>query len=158
MKTLIVYYSYEGTTKSLVEAIQKKYDFQAEQIEVVDEKKHKGLVKYVWGGRQVIQRKEPKIMELKSNLNEYDRILLGTPVWASSFAPAIRSFLKTYDLQNKEVGLFCTNKGGIGNTFVDFEEMLKGSKIIGKVELTNVKHRKEECIKTIFNWIEKLNA
>jgi flavodoxin len=156
MKTLIIYYSYEGTTKSLVEAIQKNFTVEVEQIKVENEKQHKGLVKYIWGGGQVIQKKEPKISGLNHKIEEYDRIILGTPVWANSYAPAIRSFLKKVDLKNKEVGYFCTNMGGKGHTFEDFEASLSGSKIIGKLALSNVKNKKEESVKKILKWVEEL--
>lgn len=157
MKTLIIYYSYEGETRSIVEAVQKKYGYEAEQILVEEEKQHKGIVKYVWGGRQVMQKKEPNILKMKNDLEKFDRILLGTPVWASSFTPAIRTFLKENNLKNKKVGLFCTHKGMKGSTFEDFENNLEESSIVGKLELINVKKNKKESIQKIFNWIEDLN-
>jgi flavodoxin len=156
MKTLVIYYSYEGTTKRMADMIAIKYGFDVERLEVVNEKRKKGIMKYVWGGGQVLQKKEPELKELRHSINDYDRIIIGTPVWASSFAPAIRSFLKQNEIKGKEVAFFCTYMGGEGHTLADFREELKENKILGELRLNNVLKEMEESKEAISTWVENL--
>lgn len=157
MKTLVVYYSYEGTTKRMADTISLKYGFDVERLEVKNEKIRKGLSKYIWGGKDVIQKKEPELLSMRQNVEDYDRIIIGTPVWASSFAPAIRTFINQNPIYDKEVAFFCTHAGGVGHTMKDFEEALKDNKIIGELELVNVLKNMEESKEKIIDWVEEFN-
>ena len=59
----------------------------------------------------------PEIKDININLDEYDTIILGTPVWWYRPCPAIRAFLTKYDLSNKTIIPFATNAGWLGRTF-----------------------------------------
>lgn len=56
----------------------------------------------------------PEIKPLNVNVEAYDRMILGSPVWWYTFAPAMKTFLNTYDLSGKKVFPFATNGGWIG--------------------------------------------
>ena len=53
----------------------------------------------------------PEIKDININLDNYDEIILGTPVWCYRPSPAIRLFLTKYDLSGKTVIPFATNSG-----------------------------------------------
>ena len=59
-------------------------------------------------------RETPELEEYKFNNNKYDYIILGTPVWASTFAPPIRTFVKENKekLKNKKFSVFVCYSGG----------------------------------------------
>lgn len=61
MKKLVVFYSFEGNTKFLAEAIAK--GIKADILELKPEKdlKTKGFFKYPLGGVQVVFGKKPKL-------------------------------------------------------------------------------------------------
>ena len=42
---------------------------------------------------------------------ECERVILGFPVWASSFAPPIRTFVRENDLSGKRVAAFACESG-----------------------------------------------
>ena len=157
MKKVVVYYSYEGTTKRMADTISLKYGFDVERLEVKDEKKRKGLSKYIWGGKDVIQKKEPELLPIRQNVEEYDRIIIGTPVWASCFAPAIRTFISQTSIHGKEVAFFCTHAGGAGHTMEDFKEDLKDNKIVGELKLVNVLKNMDESKERIIDWVAGFN-
>ena len=62
----------------------------------------------------------PEIKPLNIDLGKYDEVILGTPVWWYTFAPAMHTFLKKNDLSGKTIYPFATNGGWIGHTFKDF--------------------------------------
>ena len=111
-KTLVLFYSYEGSTRKIAELIASNINADIEEIKPVNEMKSKGFSKYVWGGGQVVMKKKPKLMPLKVDVDQYDTILLGTPVWAGTFTPPIYSLLENGSLKNKKIACFYCHLGG----------------------------------------------
>lgn len=127
MKTLIIYYSRTGTTKKVAEILAQKTGAHTEQI--IDIKNRDGPIGYIKAGKDATLKKLAKIQELKRNPQNYDIIIIGTPVWAWNITPAIRTYLHKNKemLKDKRISFFCT-MGGSGDK-QSFAEM---HKIIGK--------------------------
>ena len=137
MKKLVIYYSYEGNTKFIAEAMASAIDADLLELKPQKDLTTKGFMKYVWGGRQVVTKQIPELLPFDKNPDVYDVIFIGTPVWAFTFAPAIRSFLALTGLKNKKIALFCCHSGAIGKTFVDMKASLEGNQIIGEIDFVD---------------------
>ena len=48
------------------------------------------------------------IRQSSANPADYDVVAIGTPIWANSLVPAVRSYVKQYRKQLKTVAFFCT--------------------------------------------------
>lgn len=128
-KKLVVYFSYTGHTKMITDKIKEKLDCDILKIETV--------VPYstdydtVVNDEQNSERSDflPEIKDININLDNYDEIILGTPVWWYRPAPAIRSFLTKYDLTGKTVIPFATNAGWLGKTFIEIKNMCPNSNV-----------------------------
>lgn len=60
----------------------------------------------------------PELKDSGLDMNQYDVVFVGYPVWASTIPRAIHSFLNKYDLSGKTVIPFCTHNGyGSGNSY-----------------------------------------
>ena len=105
-----------------------------------------------------IQNKSVGINDIKLDLNQYDEIIVGTPVWWYTISPVVVTFLKNYNLDNKTIIPFATNAGWIGKTFKDIEKLCPNSKI--EKEMNIVFESYSDKLKTnekeIDNWIDKL--
>ena len=101
MKTLVVYYSLGGNTRKIANLIQSKINADIAEIKL--EQDYKGSYDEIveLGQEEVNSGYMPKIKQLTANLDDYETIILGTPVWWYTFAPAMKSFLNTYNLANK---------------------------------------------------------
>ena len=129
MKKLVVFYSYTGHTKMIAENIQQKLNCDILEIKpvkpystdyqtVVDEEQNNSSV-----------GKTPDIQKIDKNLNDYDEIIVGTPVWWYTIAPVIRTFLTQNDLSNKTIKPFATNAGWLGHTFQEIQKLCSNSKV-----------------------------
>lgn len=129
MKSIVVYYSYGGNTRHVAEKVASAIGADLAEIETV--KPYTGSYNHVvdQGQKEVNSGFQPKIKQLKADLSMYDTVILGTPVWWYTFAPAMNSFLHREDLSKKSVYPFATNGGWIGHTFKDFENACKGAKV-----------------------------
>lgn len=162
MKTLIVYYSYEGNCEAISKAIQEEKGADVLCIEPQKEKKTKSLFRFVWGGMQVYMTKKPELKPYKIDLNEYDTIFIGSPVWFGTYAPPINTFLLENEMKNKNIGIFICSGNNKRNTFVNFEKALAGNNIIGEKEFVypiknGIEAAKHEAKEWVKECISKIN-
>lgn len=127
-KRLLVYYSYTGNTKIIVDKIKSLIDcdvlelrpvipFQVEDYqEIVDRYQNNEHAKSI-----------VEIEPIHIDFDQYDQIIIGTSVWWYSMTPIVRAFIKQYPLKGKDIYLFATNAGWLGRTFKEFETTLQGN-------------------------------
>jgi flavodoxin len=156
-KILIIYYSLTGNTKFIAENIQQAINADLQPIKPVKELNPEGGMKYFWGGRQAIMKKKPKLELIEKNPLDYDVIFIGTPVWAWTFSPPIRSFLSDYDLSGKSIAIWCCSGGSPGKTLEKLENYLKNSKVLGKLHLVDpIKNNLEEAKQKTVDWAKTI--
>lgn len=112
MKTLVVYYSLEGNTKEAAEQIAKAISADLLELKPIKDVPKEGGKKFFLGGMKAMFGTGTKLQTIESNPLEYDRIILGTPVWAGKPAPAIKTFLKKYEVKDKVSSLFTFSGSG----------------------------------------------
>jgi flavodoxin len=122
-KILVVYYSRTGTTKKVAEAIAAELKCDIEEI--VDARNRQGLVGWLSGGQDATLRRLTDIQPPQKSPANYDLVVIGTPIWAWTMAPAIRTYLAQNKLSLKKAAFFCT-MGGSGDkgTFKAIAEIL----------------------------------
>lgn len=127
MNTLILYYSYGGNTKRIAEMIQKEIGGDIARIDTVAPYDGDYDTVVDQGQRENAEGYCPELKPLHIDLMAYDTIILGSPVWWYTFAPAMHSFLNQADLSGKTVYPFATNGGWLGHTLKDFEKSCHGA-------------------------------
>ena len=129
MKTLIVYYSYGGNTRQIAALLQKQLG--AETLELQTVVPYTGSYESVvdQGQDEVSRGYLPELRPLEKDPADYDTILLGTPVWWYTCAPAMKSFLHGSDLAGKRVYPFMTNGGWLGHTEKDLAAACPGARM-----------------------------
>ncbi|MBU4217277.1 NAD(P)H-dependent oxidoreductase [Candidatus Parcubacteria bacterium] len=158
MKTLVIYYSLTNNAKFIAEEIANAIGADILVLRTKKEiLKPTGFMKYFWGGRQVMMKEMPELLPLEKNPSDYDLIIIGTPVWAWTFTPPLRTFFATAKIQNKKVAIFCTHGGGMRNTLEDMKKELAGNEIVGKIDFKEpLKYDKEESGRKVREWAKNL--
>lgn len=118
MKALLVYYSLEGNTEFVSNMIHEATSCDTLRLEPVNEPP-KGFGRFLEGGRQALTGEEPELIAYDIDPADYDTIIIGTPIWAGTYAPAIRTFLKKHDLEGKNIYLFACSNSGNGEKALD---------------------------------------
>lgn len=113
MKILIVYYSLDGNTDY---AARKIADATGADILRLYTKKaypDTGAKKFICGGMSAVMAQRPKLKSYEADLNAYDMIVIGFPVWASTITPPLRSFIAENRkiLKTKEIAVFACQSG-----------------------------------------------
>ena len=158
MKIALVYYSYEGNTRLVAETLSNKLKCDLIEIKSTNEMESKSFMRFLYGGYKSLIDTEPELIPYDFIYQQYDLIIIGTPVWWFNLTPTINSFLKKEKIENKKIILFCTNNGGLGKTFESMENLLKNNEIIIKKEFIKVLQTSNsiDLVENFFHEIENL--
>lgn len=159
VKTLIVYYSYSGTTQRAAEHLQELTDGTLYELELAEP--YTGSSNDV-SDRVFAERDDNKMPELSGTLpdiSEYDRILIGTPVWNDSMANPISSYLEQTDFDGKTVSLFWTYITNEGSTERDFAKQAQNAQVADGLALRSANGMDDDKLDSkLQNWLDKLPA
>lgn len=158
MQTLVIYYSRTGNTRFVAEKIAEH--LSADICEVIDKKNRKGRLAFVKGGYESLRKKLTKI-EVSRTIDNYDLIIIGSPVWADGITPAIRTFIKKNDFSNKQIACFMTLKGDNPKKALEnMKEAILPQIPLSELGITDDLKNRKESEQQIINWckvIQKIN-
>ena len=155
-KILVTYFSATETTKSLAEDLAKNTDADLFRIE--------GAQPYTaddvnLGNREARAFKEmadksfrPEVKENPKNLDKYDVVYIGFPIWGDAAPNIINSFIEQNDLKGKTVIIFSTSgSSNLTNSFKKLKDQYSDLKL---VEGTTLKRNptpqdRENVLKTL---------
>ena len=130
MKTIVIYYSNKGSNNYLAQKISKSLSCDIEEIKP----RLNVFILFLMGVNLGNKR-------IKSNIAEYDRIILCGPIWMGKLIPPLRSFIKKYfDSIQKLAFVTCCgscdekkdDKFGYGLVFDEVESILKDKCVLCK--------------------------
>jgi flavodoxin len=167
-KILVIYFSRTGFTNGIAERIANKCHADIEQIKIAhnfgnqhaivadrDDWQKNGYLQSMF---QALVHAKPRIGHLRNSLDDYDLIIIGTPVWFWNMASPVRTLITQYDFHHKPVAIFCTYGGsGAGKVIHDIENMLH-QKSIASVALTDDEILKNQCEEKIAAFVSKMNV
>ena len=141
MKTLITYFSAQGRTKNIAEAVAKECDvdvFEIIPVEPYTEADIKWTNPLARCNREMIGKKDVPVAGKIENFEEYDKILIGFPIWYGCAPNVVNTFCDGYDFSGKTVVAFATSGGSpIGKTAEKLAPHVKGTSEISAVLIHN---------------------
>lgn len=129
VKVLVAYFSYSGTTKSAAEAISGKTG--GDLFEIVPLNGYSNV--YTQSNREIRSGERPALAATVENMDEYDIVFVGYPVWWHAAPAPINTFLESYDFSGKLIIPFCTSGGSdIAETMPTFLDSCDGLAVYGE--------------------------
>ena len=142
-RKLVAYFSASGVTAKVAEtlsetigadlfAIEPKVPYTKADLDWMDK-----------NSRSTLEMKEPasrpEIARVRDNMEEYDTVFVGFPIWWYVAPTIINTFLESYNLTGKTIIPFATSGGsGMGKTNEKLMPSCKGAKLLdGKVLKAN---------------------
>lgn len=156
-RKLVAYFSASGVTAKVAEtlsetigadlfAIEPKVSYTKADLDWMDS-----------NSRSTLEMKDPdsrpEIARVRDNMEEYDTVFVGFPIWWYVAPTIINTFLESYDMTGKTIIPFATSGGsGMGKTNEKLLESCRGAKLLdGKVLKANA------STKELDEWISGLN-
>ncbi len=136
-KALIVYYSYSGTTKRVAEHLQAVTGGDLYEVKLSEP--YTGSDNDV-SDRVFAERRKGEMPELTGelpNVEAYDVIFIGTPVWNNSLANPVSGYLEQTDFNNKTVAPFWTYITNQGSTRRDFSKRIINGNVVDGLPLAS---------------------
>ncbi|MBQ9425204.1 MAG: flavodoxin [Erysipelotrichaceae bacterium] len=83
------------------------------------------------------------------NMDDYDTVYIGFPIWYRTYPRVVASFLDAYDFSGKTLRPFCTNdEGTFGISLLEMQGVLKGASFSDGLAIRGVKvYESDERIK-----------
>lgn len=130
---LVAYFSCSGYTKKLAEKLNKKVC--GDLFEIVPEVPY-SKEDLDWNddnSRSSIEMKDissrPAIKNKVNNMDQYDTIFIGYPIWWGKAPTIINTFLESYDLKDKVIIPFATyHSSGVGESDKYLKPSCEGTK------------------------------
>ena len=143
-KKLVAYFSASGVTAALAKNLAAAIDADLFEIEP-DVKYTKADLDWTnKKSRSSVEMNDkasrPAVAKKLSNMDEYDEVFVGFPIWWYIAPTIVNTFLEGYDLAGKTIIPFATSGGsGMGETNAYLANSCKGAKLVeGKVFRRNV--------------------
>jgi len=113
MSKLFIYYTLSGNGDVVSDYLKEKgYDIR--KIETKYKLSRHMFFAMMKGGFHALIGKKAKLINYDNNINDYDEIIIGSPIWNSRLTPPINTVLKETNLENKKVTFILYSGGGIG--------------------------------------------
>ena len=117
----IIYYSLSGKTKRTVEQMYEGDFFRLKgKIKIP----RKYWVQIIYLGMFASINAKLKYLPLDIDFDQYDEIVLASPVWAFTIAPFMKKYLRNHKFKNKKVTLLITHEGGPGKALKHYRRYL----------------------------------
>ncbi|MBR0418812.1 MAG: hypothetical protein IJI66_06560 [Erysipelotrichaceae bacterium] len=143
MKTLVAYFSHIGENlqnNEIIELTKGNTEIVAEKIAELTggdlykiEEEEPYPYKYddcLRRSRREDENNEHPALKagMRLNMDDYDTVYIGFPIWYRTYPRVVASFLDTYDFSNKKIRPFCTNdEGTFGISLLEMQSVLKGA-------------------------------
>ena len=166
-KTLIVYYSYTNNVHRIVSDLQTQIQADVLRIEPAEEGLDYAANNYALGSALIAAIRNdpanpdsyPAIKTSINNLDEYDTIIIGAPLWWSNMAAPLQTFLFTYGSQmaGKRIGLIVSSaSSGISGVEADAKRLIPDGNFMTP-SLWIRSSQTENCHSMLSEWLKEIN-
>lgn len=156
-KTLVSYFSASGTTeriaKNLAQAagadlyeIKPAVPYTKDDLNWMNKKSRSSVEMNDKSSR-------PELADKDADIDAYDTVLLGFPIWWYVAPTIVNSFLESYDFSGKRIILFATSGGsGFGKTAAVLRDSVASDTVIVEGKILNGANSVDDLRK----WVETI--
>lgn len=141
LRYLVIYYSWSGRTAAVAEAVAEVLEADIEAIR--EAKPRHGLTGYIRAAVEASRRRSAPILPPSHRPEDYDVVILGTPVWAGAMSSPIRSLINRQRSRLPKIALFCTLGGSGAETTLEAMAHLCNRSPLARLSVTQAAMRRE---------------
>ncbi len=134
-RTLVVYYSYTNNIERIVNELKTQIDCDVVEIEPAEKGLDYAANNYAIGSAQIAAIRNnpddassyPAIDPVDINLDEYETVIIGAPLWWSQMAAPLQTYLfhNGAKMAGKNIGLIVSSaSSGIGGVVADAKRLI----------------------------------
>jgi len=112
-KVLVCYFSASGVTRKVASNIANSIEgdlFEIEPVDIYTAEDLDWTNKESRSSREMANRSyRPELKNKVNNFNDYEKIVIGFPVWWDVAPTIVNTFIESHDFSKKEVYIFVTS-------------------------------------------------
>ena len=112
-KVLVCYFSASGVTRKVASNIANSIEgdlFEIEPVDIYTDEDLDWTNKESRSSREMANRSyRPELKNKVNNFNDYEKIVIGFPVWWDVAPTIINTFIESHDFSKREVYIFVTS-------------------------------------------------
>lgn len=152
---LTAYFSWSGNTQIIANKIHELVGGNLFRIQEVNEYSSNYTDVLEAAKREIRQGEKPELKENISNIEKYDIVFLGYPIWWNTFPAPVKTFLSENKFSGKTIIPFCTHGGGVTeHSISDIIKLCPKAEDIEALAINGNAVNKSN--NTIKDWLEKL--
>lgn len=166
-KTLIVYYSFTNNVHTIVSDLRTQIEADVLRVEPAEEGLDYAANNYAIGSALIAAIRDnpndaasyPTIKTTIDNISDYDRIIIGAPLWWSNMAAPLQTFLFRYgsQMEGKSIGLIVSSSSsGISGVESDAKRLIPGGNFLTP-SLWIRSSQTSNCHSMIAGWLNEIN-
>ncbi len=141
-KKLVAYFSASGVTANAAKTLAEAAEADIYEIKPQVPYTKEDLNWMNKNSRSSIEMKDkafrPAIVDKNADIELYDVIFIGFPIWWYVAPTIINTFLENYDFSGKKIVLFATSGGsGFGNTIKELKNSVSETATINEWKILN---------------------
>ncbi len=165
-RTLVVYYSYTNNVEKIVNTLSSQIDCDVVEIQPAEKGLDYAANNYAIGSAQISAIRNnpdkassyPAIDPVKVNLDDYDTIIIGAPLWWSQMAAPLQTYLfnNGKNMAGKNIGLIVSShSSGISGVVADAGRLIPEGKFLEPAlwvrssEVTNCRSKLTQWLRDI---------
>lgn len=154
-RILVAYFSASGVTAKVAEKLAKAIDADLYEIAPVVPYTKTDLNWMDKKSRSSVEMNDrscrPTIATTVENMDQYDTVFVGFPIWWYREPSIIDTFMEAYDLTGKTVVPFATSGGsGLGDSYKNMQALAPGAKVYDGEQFSQTVSEK-----TLKEWADK---
>ena len=153
---LVAYFTRTGTTEGMANAIHQVVGGDIFAIKTVTPYSSSYQEILTQAQQELQDNARPALSSTVPNMNDYDVIFIGYPIWHGTCPMAILTFLESYDLSGKTIVPFCTSgSSSISSSEQAIQTACPDSTILEGLGLTSSETSNPQS--PVAAWLEELD-
>lgn len=142
-KVLVAYFSRSGNNRVVAGLIQRSRHGDLFEIRPANAYPSDYLETVEQARRETASGYKPQLDETVLNIEQYDVLFLGFPIWGQTVPPVIRTFLSEHDVSGKVLVPFITHGGyGLGDSLDVLTQLAPGARVLEGFVMEGEQERK----------------
>jgi flavodoxin len=159
LKAVVAYFSVTGHTEAAAKAIALALRADIEPIEAVKPLPQSRFSLLLFGGYAAKQKREWAAKPASRKLIDYDLVVIGTPIWAWTLNPVVRSWLRLNPIPpGVPYAAFATAGGAAGSAAFDEMAAIIGRKAIATMKIFDRDRKSRNDALLIERFVAKIEA
>jgi flavodoxin len=152
---LVAYFSHTGNTREIASQIHERVGGDIFEIVTVDPYPNNYNACVDKAKQEQDDNYRPVLATKVENMDSYDVVFVGYPIWWETMPMAVFTFLEEYDFSGKTIIPFCTHEGsGLGSSVEDIKKLCPNSTVLEGLAVrgSNVNNAQNE----VLEWLRKI--